>query len=99
MNGREFTKFSALAGSYVPGTLDASTNKPVGYAAVGLSDICDIFMRACVSSQTAKITALVTGHPDMKGVKYSDMYGVPKTSIYTYGTFDWTRDNSGVDAI
>jgi hypothetical protein len=38
--------------------------KPVGYAAVGLGTISDIFMRACAQSQSAKITALVIRNPD-----------------------------------
>jgi predicted dehydrogenase len=101
MDRREFTKLSALAlaGKYLPTNLDTSANKPVGYAAVGLGTISDIFMRACANSQTAKITALVTGHPDTKGVKYSAMYGIPKTSIYTYETFDQIRENPDIDAI
>jgi predicted dehydrogenase len=101
MNRREFTKLSAvaLAGRYLPMNLNTGANKPVGYAAVGLGTISDIFMRACANSQTAKITALVTGHPDTKGMKYSAMYGVPKTSIYTYETFDRIRENPDVDAI
>src|ERR1700732_651296 len=73
--------------------------KPIGYAAVGLGAISDIFMRACVQSQTAKVTPLVTGHPDTKGAKYAAMYGIPKTSIYTYETFDRIRDNKDVDAV
>ena len=101
MNRREFTKLSAvaLAGRYLPMNLNTSANKPVGYAAVGLGTISDIFMRACANSQTAKITALVTGHPDTKGMKYSAMYGIRKTSIYTYETFDRIRENPDVDAI
>jgi len=102
MDRREFTRLSALALAWncLPvRAFAAATQKPVGYAAVGLGTISDIFMRACANSQTAKITALVTGHPDTKGVKYSAMYGIPKTSIYTYETFDRIRDNPDVDAI
>ena len=101
MNRREFTKLSAvaLAGRYLPMNLNTIANKPVGYAAVGLGTISDIFMRACANSQAAKISALVTGHPDTKGMKYSAMYGIPKTSIYTYETFDRIRENPDVDAI
>ena len=101
MNRREFTKFSALAlaGRYLPANAYAAANKPVGYAAVGLGSISDIFMRACANSQTAKITALVTGHPETKGAKYSAMYGIPKTSIYSYETFDRIRENPDVEAI
>src|ERR1019366_8767906 len=57
------------------------------------------FMEACANSRTVKITALVTGHPDTKGVQFSQMYGIPSSSIYTYETFDRIRDNPGVDAL
>ena len=101
MDRREFTKLSAfaLAGSLVPSTAQNAPAKPVGYAAIGLGRICDIFMRACALSQSSKITALVTGHPDSKGVKYSGMYGIPKSSIYTYETFDEIVNNKDVDAV
>jgi len=102
MNRREFTKLSAfaLAWKSLPSLAQtAASQKPVGYAAIGLGTISDIFMRACANSQTAKVTALVTGHPDTKGVKYAAMYGIPKTSIYTYETFDRIRDNRDVDAV
>ena len=101
MDRREFAKLSALAlaGGYLPTNTNAETGKPVGYAAVGLGRISDIFMRACANSQAAKITALVTGHPDTKGAKYSALYGIPKTSIYTYETFDRIRENPDVEAI
>src|SRR5450631_2539712 len=103
MDRREFAKLSgfALASSFVPSFAQnaMSPQKPVGYAAIGLGRISDIFMRACANSQTAKITALVTGHPDTKGVKYAEQYGIPKTSIYTYETFDHIADNKDVDAV
>ncbi len=100
---RTFTKLSALtlAGTYLPSYPQkiSPSQKPVGYAAVGLGTISDIFMRACAQSQSAKVTALITGHPDTKGVKYAAMYGIPKTSIYTYETFDRIRDNENIDAV
>jgi predicted dehydrogenase len=102
MNRRQFTRLSALAlaGTCLPlRARGAEKQKVVGYAAVGLGAISDIFMHACGNSQTAKITALVTGHPETKGVKYSAMYGIPKTSVYTYETFDRVHDNPDVDAI
>jgi predicted dehydrogenase len=103
MNRREFSKLSALALGWNALPIFAqnvsAAQKPVGYAAVGLGTISDIFMRGCANSQTAKITALVTGHPDTKGAKYAAMYGIPKTSIYTYETFDRIRDNKDVDAL
>src|SRR6478672_10035305 len=107
MDRRDFTKLSAftLASSCVPSfavpsfAQKAALEKPVGYAVIGLGRICDIFMRACALTKSSKITALVTGHPDTKGVKYSEMYGIPKSSIYTYDTFDRIVDNKDVDAV
>jgi predicted dehydrogenase len=103
---RAFNKLSALAlaGSRIPAfaqsaALMPAAQQPVGYAAIGLGTISDIFMRACANSKTAKITALVTGHPDTKGKKYAAMYGIPETSIYTYETFDRIADNKAVDAV
>ncbi len=100
---RDFTKLSAmaLAGTCLPsyGRNMSTSQKPVGYAAIGLGTISDIFMRACADSPMAKITALVTGNPDTKGAKYAAMYGIPKTSIYTYEEFDRIRDNKDVDAV
>lgn len=103
MNRREFTSLAAfaLASTRLPADAQSvgAQQRPVGYAAIGLGTISDIFMRACSQSRTAKITALVTGHPDTKGAKYAAMYGIAKSSIYTYETFDRIRDNKDVDAI
>lgn len=102
MNRRQFTRTSALvfAAMKLPALAQAPlASKPVGYAVVGLGSISDIFMRACANSQTAKITALVTGHPTEKGSKYAAMYGIPKTSIYTYEQYERLADNKEVDAV
>ena len=102
MDRREFAKLSALAlaSSIVPSSAQTTASaKPVGYAAIGLGRICDIFMRACALTQTSKITAVVTGHPDTKGAHYAEKYGIPKSSIYTYETFDRIVDNKDVDAV
>jgi predicted dehydrogenase len=111
---RAFNRLSALAlaGARVPSFAQSGTQpatqpaaptpaaqQPVGYAAIGLGAVSDIFMRACANSKTAKITALVTGHPDTKGKKYAAMYGIPETSIYTYETFDRIAGNKAVDAV
>jgi predicted dehydrogenase len=100
---RDFTKLSALtlAWTSLPSyaQIGGISPKPVAYAVVGLGTISDIFMRACANSQKAKIAALVTGHPDTKGAKYSAMYAVPKNSVYTYETFDHIIDNKDVDAV
>ena len=101
MNRRDFTRLSAaaLAATQLPLQAQPSGTKPVGYAAVGLGTISDIFMRACANSHSSKITALVTGHPKEKGERYAAKYGIPASSIYTYETFDRIRDNKAVDAV
>lgn len=103
MNRRTFARLSALAlaATRMPSFAQATagTEKPVGFAAIGLGTISDIFMRACAESKTAKITALVTGHPDTKGKHYAALYGIPESSIYTYETYDRIRDNKDVDAV
>ncbi len=103
MNRRQFARLSGmtLAAAQMPayGQNAMAGQKPVGYAAIGLGTISDIFMRACARSQKAKITALVTGHPETKGKRYAAMYGIPESSVYTYETFDRIRDNKAVDAV
>ena len=56
-------------------------------------------MRAVSQTPNARITGLVTGHPAEKGTKFSQQYGVPPSSIYTYETFDRLRDNAAVEAV
>jgi predicted dehydrogenase len=102
MDRRRFTEISALtlASTRLPALAQTKANeKPVGFAAVGLGSISDIFMRACANTSSAKITALVTGHPTEKGLKYAAMYGIPKTSIYTYEEFERLGENKDVDAV
>jgi predicted dehydrogenase len=102
MNRRQFTKASALAiaSTRLPSFAQGpALEKRAGFAAVGLGSISDIFMRACANSKSAKITALVTGHREEKGLKYAAMYGIPKTSIYTYEQYERLADNKDVDAV
>ena len=100
MNRREFSKLSAMTLAATQMRAEAQDNaKPIGFAAVGLGTISDIFMRACATTQSAKTVALVTGHPAEKGAKYSAMYNVPKDSIYTYDTYDKIRNNKAIDAV
>jgi len=104
MDRRDFTKLStlALASTQLPRAIAqdaAPAKKPVGFAAVGLGSISTAFMEACASSTSVKMTALVTGHPETKGAHFSELYGIPKSSIYTYETYEKIRDNPEVDAV
>ena len=100
---REFCAASGMAFAGVAaqgwGMQATQTDRPVGFAAVGLGTISGIFMRACARSEKAKITALVTGHADTKGRHFAELYGIPASSIYSYETFDRIRDNKAVDAV
>jgi predicted dehydrogenase len=73
--------------------------RPVGIAPVGIGSISTAFMEACAGSPSVKIAALVTGHPDTKGARFAEMYGIPRSSIYTYDSFSKIRDNPEVDAL
>ena len=102
MNRRDFTQLLALALPAARLPLTAQTppaQKPVGYAVVGLGGISDIFMRACAQSQHSKVVALVSGHAEEKGPKYSELYNIPKSSIYTYETYDQIKNNPEIDAV
>ena len=102
MKRRDFTRLTAftLAAASLPRAYAQDfAAQPVGYAAIGLGTISDLFMRACASSSKAKITALVTGHADTQGAHYEALYGIPRSSIYTYESFDRIRDNKQVEAV
>jgi predicted dehydrogenase len=101
MDRRDFSKLAAfsLAATRLPLAAQTAAVQPVRYAAIGLGLISNIFLEACAKSQGSKVTALVTGHPDSKGVALAAKYGISKDSIYTYETFDRIRDNKQVDAV
>jgi predicted dehydrogenase len=103
MDRRSFAKLSALtlAATRLPAEALAQppAPKPIGYAAVGLGTISDIFSQALAQSTKAKLTAVVTGHPDEKGQAYRKKYNLPDHSIYTYDTYNTLRDNPAVDAV
>ena len=103
MNRRDFTRLSTLTaasmrlqGALAQGAaavpVPATGQKPIGFAAVGIGGISTAFMEAVSSSPNIKLAGLVTGHPDTKGVQFSQMYNIPKSSVYTYETFDQIKD-------
>jgi predicted dehydrogenase len=99
LNRRRFTQLSAMALAATQLPAQTPSANRVGFAAVGLGTISDIFMTACSQSQSAKMTGLVTGHPAEKGAHYAAQYNVPSKSIYTYDTFDTIRDNPDIEAV
>ncbi len=99
LNRRSFTKLSAfaVAGSALP--LRAQSQAPLRFAAVGLGDISDMFMKACSLSKNCKVTGLVSGHADQKAPKYEAMYGISPKSVYTYENFDEIAHDKNIDAV
>ena len=105
LDRRAFARLSsmALAASAVPGALaqagGSAPYAPVGFAAVGLGGISDIFLHSLTATPKAKAVALVTGHPEEKGRKFGDPYGIPASAVYTYDTYDKIRDNKAIEAV
>jgi predicted dehydrogenase len=77
----------------------AQSGEPkVGYCVIGLGTIADHFMRGALASPNSQITGLVSGHRD-KAERIAALYGVPKSSIYSYEDMDKIRDNKAIDAV
>ena len=99
LNRREFARLSALTAAASALPLRAQSPSPLRFAAVGLGDISDMFMKACAQSTKCKITGLVSGHADQKAPKYESLYGVPAKSVYSYENFDEIAHNKDIDAV
>ena len=102
MDRRRFTHLSslALAATRLPALAQTAAGpRKVGFAAVGLGSIAEVFMNAVGQTPNAHLTGLVTGHPAEKGTRFGQQYNIPQTSIYTYETFGRIRDNPAIDAV
>jgi predicted dehydrogenase len=98
---REFTQMTALAAGsgFLPRNTMGAESKKIGYCIVGLGRISmQHFMPALKLSQKAKVTAVVSGHPD-KAKRMAAEYGLPSGSIYSYENYDEIANNSAVDAV
>ncbi|MGH9563162.1 MAG: Gfo/Idh/MocA family protein, partial [Terracidiphilus sp.] len=96
---RSFIKASMLAVAASSLPLLGEPQQPVRFAAVGLGDISDIFMRACAQSSKCKVTALVTGHAAEKAPKYEALYGISPKAVYNYENYDEIAHNPDIDAV
>jgi len=99
MNRRSFVKVAASTAALSAIPSFAQPQQRVRFAAVGLGQISDIFMRACSQSTKCKVTGLVSGHVAEKTPKYKSLYGVQDKSIYNYETFDEMVHNPDIDAV
>jgi predicted dehydrogenase len=98
---REFGYLAGLTAlSPLAPALEAQAgNRRVRWCIVGLGRISmQHFMPGVQQSQKSRLTALVSGHRD-KAERQAEMYGVPKSAIYSYENFDSIRDNKEIDAV
>jgi predicted dehydrogenase len=106
-NRRKFLKAAGAAGlvANLPGlaprlyAADPKTKDQLGWALVGLGRLStNQLAPALEQTRHAKLVAVVTGTPAKEKV-WGDKYGIPKSHIYNYETFDKIADNGDVDVV
>lgn len=82
----------------VPGPFEAPSQR-TGFAIVGLGHLSlGQILPAFAKSKYCRVTALVSGDRSKAG-KLAAQYGVPKTSIYDYKTYDQLAQNPNIQVI
>lgn len=89
-------EFGALAAAGMAWAQES--DRKIGYCAVGLGRISEIFTRATKASKLARIVAVVSGHRD-KAEKFAETYGIPAKGIYSYQNYEAIADNKDIDAV
>jgi predicted dehydrogenase len=80
-------------------TAGAQSGKQVRFAIMGLGELgLRQIIPAFKDTKIAKLTALVSGHPD-KAKKTAEENGVDPKNIYNYDNFDKIKDNDQVDVV
>ena len=87
-----------LASRLAPSALAQDSDRKIGFCAVGLGRISEIYTRATKLSKQARIVAVVSGHRE-KAEKFAADYDVPAKNIYSYDNFDSIADNKEIDAV
>jgi predicted dehydrogenase len=76
-----------------------SSGRRIGFAVMGLGQLgLGQIIPAFKDARIAKLTALVSGHPD-KAKKTAEEFGVDPKNIYNYDNFDKIKDNDQVDVV
>ncbi|MFN4146962.1 MAG: Gfo/Idh/MocA family protein, partial [Runella sp.] len=90
---------AALSLSLMPSLGQASSaNQQLRVALVGLGSYAERVATAMKDCKMAKLVAGVTGTP-AKIEKWSNQFGLPKTSFYSYQNFEDLRNNPNIDAV
>jgi len=87
-----------LASRLAPAALAQENGRKIGFCAVGLGRISEIFTKATKISTRTQLVAVVSGHRD-KAEKFAAAYDVPAKNIYSYENFDAIADNRDIDAV
>ena len=90
---REFGVLTAGAAAFAQ-----ENGRKIGYCAVGLGRISNIFLSAVKLSSQARMVALVSGYRD-KAEKIAEDNGISAKNIYSYDNFDSIADNPEIDAV
>jgi predicted dehydrogenase len=98
MTRRQLAQMTAMGVASQVAAAAQEEGRRIGYAVIGLGRITGHFMPACKMSKHAKVTAMVTGHPE-KAAKLAPEYGISEKGVYSYENFDRIVDNKDVDAV
>jgi predicted dehydrogenase len=80
-------------------TAAQASGKKIGFAVMGLGQLgLGQIVPAFKETKLAKLTALVSGHPD-KAKKVAEENGVDAKNIYNYDNFDKIKENDQVDVV
>lgn len=81
------------------GIARAASDRPLGYAIVGLGSYgLGVIIPQFANCTQSRLAAVVSGDP-AKARKVAAEHGLPERSIYSYETFDQIRDNPDVDIV
>jgi predicted dehydrogenase len=74
--------------------------RKLGFAVVGLGKLAiEEVLPAFADSDSCRVVALVTGHPDDKGRALAAKYNVNPRAVYHYNNYDDLRNNPEIDAV
>jgi predicted dehydrogenase len=80
-------------------TAAQASGRKIGFAVMGLGQLgLGQIVPAFKDAKLARLTALVSGHPD-KAKKVAEEHGVDAKNIYNYDNFDKIKDNDQVDVV